>query len=295
MSKTTIAVTQMSCSEDTAANVDKAEKLVRDAAAQGAQIVLLQELFEDPYFCKLQKEEYFSTAHEATLDDPLLKRFSALAKELQVALPISFFERAGKATYNSVAMMDADGTMMGIYRKIHIPQGPGYEEKYYFAPGDIGFKVWDTAYAKIGVGICWDQWYPETARSLALLGADLLLFPTAIGSEPRAPGYDSSDHWRRTQIGHAAANLIPVCASNRIGTERDEEVELSFYGRSFITDETGALVADADRTTEGVWTAEFDWEAMRDFRSGWGLFRDRRPQHYGALLTQDGANRVAGI
>lgn len=295
MSKVKVAVTQMTCSEDFEANLDKAEQLVRDAAAQGAQIILLQELFEGPYFCKLQKYEYFSTAHEATLDDPLLARFSALAKELKVVLPISFFERADKATYNSMAMMDADGSLMGIYRKIHIPQGPGYEEKYYFAPGDLGFKVWDTAYAKIGVGICWDQWYPETARCLSLMGADILFYPTAIGSEPRVPGYDSSNHWRRTQIGHAAANLIPVCASNRMGTERDEDVEMTFYGRSFITDETGELIADADRETEGVWTAEFDFEAMRDFRSGWGFYRDRRPQHYGALLTHDGVNRVAGI
>lgn len=295
MSKVSVAVTQMACCEDFEANIDKAEELVREAAAQGSQIILLQELFEGPYFCKLQKYEYFSYAHEATLDDPFLARFSALAKELKVVLPISFFERAGKATYNSVAMMDADGTMMGIYRKIHIPQGPGYEEKYYFAPGDLGFKVWDTAYAKIGVAICWDQWFAETARCLSIQGADILFFPTALGSEPRMPEYDSSDHWRRTQIGHAAANLVPVCASNRIGTECDEEVEITFFGRSFITDETGALVVDADRTTEGVWAAEFDFEAMRDFRTGWGFFRDRRPQHYDSLLTHDGVNRVAGI
>ena len=295
MSKIKTAVTQMSCSDDSAANLDKAEAMVREAAGQGAQIVLLQELFESPYFCKLQKDEYFSMAHEAALDDSFLGRFAALAGELKVVLPISFFERAGKATYNSVAVMDADGSLMGVYRKIHIPQGPGYEEKYYFAPGDLGFKVWDTAYAKIGVGICWDQWYPEAARCMSLMGADLLFYPTAIGSEPRVSGYDSSDHWRRTQIGHAAANLIPVCASNRVGTERDEDVEITFYGRSFIADETGALVADADRGTEGVWTAEFDFEAMRDFRSGWGFYRDRRPQHYGALLTHDGLNRVAGI
>lgn len=295
MSKVTVAVTQMTCAEDFGTNIDKAEKMVREAAAQGAQIILLQELFEGPYFCKLQKYEYFADAHEATLADPFLARFSALAKELKVVLPVSFFERAGKATYNSVAMMDADGTMMGVYRKIHIPQGPGYEEKYYFTPGDLGFKVWETAYGNVGVAICWDQWFPETARNMALMGADILFFPTAIGSEPRMPDYDSSDHWRRTQIGHAAANLVPVCASNRIGTERDEDIEMTFFGRSFITDETGALVVDADRVTEGVWTAEFDFEAMRDFRSGWGFFRDRRPQHYGPLLTHDGMNRVAGI
>lgn len=293
--KTKVAVTQMSCSEQFSDNLDKAERLVRDAAAQGAQIILLQELFEGPYFCKLQKDEYFSFAHEATLDDPLLRRFSALARELSVVLPISFFERAGRAHYNSLAMMDADGAMLGIYRKIHIPQGAGYEEKYYFNPGDLGFKVFDTAYGRVGAGICWDQWYPETARSLALLGADIIFYPTAIGSEPRMPDCDSSGHWRRTQQGHAAANLMPVCASNRVGTERDEDCEMTFYGSSFITDETGALLVDADRTTEGVWTAEFDFEAIRNFRSGWGFFRDRRPQHYGTLLTHDGVTRVAGI
>lgn len=295
MSKVKVAVTQMSCSEDVAANADKAEKLVREAAAQGANIILLQELFEGPYFCKRQKDEYFCRAREASLADPFIARFAALARELSVVLPLSFFERAGQACYNSLLMIDADGSLLGLYRKIHIPQGPGYEEKYYFNPGDLGFKVYDTAYGRVGAAICWDQWYPETARSLALLGADIILFPTAIGSEPRMPGYDSSEHWRRVQAGHAAANLIPVCASNRIGTERDEEVELSFYGRSFITDETGALVADADRETEGVYMAEFDFEALRNFRSGWGFFRDRRPQHYGTLLTHDGSSRVAGI
>jgi len=292
--KTTVAVTQMACSDDFAVNLDKAEALVRKAAAKGAQIILLQELFEGPYFCKVENYEYFENAHIASLEDPLLKRFSELARELSVVLPISFFERANQATYNSLAMMDADGSMLGIYRKTHIPQGPGYQEKYYFAPGDTGFKVWNTQYGNIGCGICWDQWYPETARSLALLGADLLLYPTAIGSEPRMPGYDSSGHWRRVQQGHAAANIVPVCASNRIGTEKDEDVEMTFYGRSFITDETGALVADADRETEGVWTAEFDFDAMRNFRSGWGFYRDRRPQHYGPLLTHDGVTRVSG-
>ncbi|MGE4489496.1 MAG: N-carbamoylputrescine amidase [Kiritimatiellales bacterium] len=293
--KTKVAVTQMACSEKTEENVDRAEALVRRAAAEGACIILLQELFENVYFCKLQKYDYFSAAHEAALSDPLLGRFAALARELSVVLPLSFFERAGRAHYNSLAMLDADGSMLGIYRKIHIPQGAGYEEKYYFNPGDLGFKVFETAYGRVGAGICWDQWYPETARSLALLDADVLLFPTAIGSEPRMPGYDSAAHWRRTQQGHAAANLTPVCASNRIGTERDEDCEMTFYGSSFIADETGALVADADRVTEGVWTAEFDFESLRDFRSGWGFFRDRRPQHYGPLLTHDGVHRVAGI
>ncbi|MCJ2165066.1 MULTISPECIES: N-carbamoylputrescine amidase [unclassified Pseudodesulfovibrio] len=292
MSKTILAVTQMACIDNFAANLDKAETLVREAASKDAQIILLQELFEGPYFCKTQNHDYFAYAHEATLDDPLLARFSGLAKELGVVLPVSFFERAGKAFYNSMAMMDADGTMLGLYRKTHIPQGPGYEEKYYFNPGDTGFKVWKTAYGNVGVGICWDQWYPEAARAMALLGADVLMYPTAIGSEPTMPGCDSMPHWRRTQQGHAAANIMPVCASNRIGTERDGSVEMTFYGSSFITDPMGELIADADRTSEGVFTAAVDFEEIRNFRAGWGFFRDRRPQHYGPVMTLDGKTRI---
>lgn len=288
MSKTTLAVTQMACSDNFAENLDKAETLVRKAASDGAQIILLQELFEGPYFCKKQDHEYFALAHEASLDDPLLKRFANLAKELSVVLPISFFERAGKAHYNSMAMMDADGSMLGLYRKTHIPQGPGYEEKFYFNPGDTGFKVWDTAYAKVGIGICWDQWYPETARSMALMDADVLMYPTAIGSEPTMPDCDSMPHWRRTQQGHAAANITPVCASNRVGTEVDRDIEMTFYGSSFITDPMGELVVDADRQTEGVYMTEMDFDEIRNFRAGWGFFRDRRPQHYGKVMTLDG-------
>lgn len=294
MAKTTLAVTQMCCGEDFPANEDKAEALVREAAAQGAQVILLQELFQGPYFCKRQDHAYFAHAGVGGLDNPLLRRFSALARELSVVLPVSFFERAGKAYYNSMAMMDADGTMLGVYRKTHIPQGPGYEEKYYFNPGDTGFRVWNTAYGHIGVGICWDQWFPEAARSMALMGADLLLYPTAIGSEPGMPECDSMPHWRRTQQGHAAANIVPVCASNRISTEADRDVEMTFYGSSFITDPTGALVVDADRTTEGVFCAELDLEEIRNFRAGWGFFRDRRPQHYGRVMTLDGATRIPG-
>mgnify|MGYP000704725110 FL=1 len=269
MTKTSLAVTQMACSDDFAKNIDTAESLVREAASLGAQIILLQELFEGPYFCKKQDHTYFSYAHEATLNDPLLARLSALARELGVVLPVSFFERAGKAHYNSMAMMDADGTMLGVYRKTHIPQGPGYEEKYYFNPGDTGFKIWETSYGNVGVGICWDQWYPEAARAMALMGADVLMYPTAIGSEPTMPNCDSMPHWRRTQQGHAAANIMPVCASNRIGTETDRDVELTFYGSSFITDPMGALVADANRTTLGVLTAEVDFDEIRNFRAGW--------------------------
>ena len=292
MSKTTLAVTQMACTDDFAANLDKAESLVREAASKGAQIILLQELFEGPYFCKTQNHNHFAHAHEATLRDPLLARFSNLAKELGAVLPVPFFERAGKAFYNSMAMMDADGTMLGLYRKTHIPQGPGYEEKYYFNPGDTGFKVWETAYGNVGLGICWDQWYPEAARTMALLGADVLMYPTAIGSEPTMPDCDSMPHWRRTQQGHAAANIMPVCASNRIGTERDGNVEMTFYGSSFITDPMGELIADADRTSEGVFTATVDFEEIRKFRAGWGFFRDRRPQHYGPVMTLDGKTRI---
>ncbi len=289
MSKITLAVTQMACSDDFAANADKAEALAREAAARGARIILLQELFEGPYFCKVQNQAYFAHAREASLDDPLLARFSGLAKELGVVLPVSFFERANKAYYNSLAVMDADGAMLGVYRKTHIPQGPGYEEKYYFNPGDTGFRVWETAYGKIGAGVCWDQWYPEAARSMALLGADVLMYPTAIGSEPAMPGCDSMPHWRRVQQGHAAANILPVCASNRIGVERDGDVEMTFYGSSFITDPLGEIIADADRAGEGVFTAELDFDEIRDFRAGWGLFRDRRPQRYGPVMTLDGA------
>ncbi|OIQ52114.1 N-carbamoyl-D-amino acid hydrolase [Pseudodesulfovibrio hydrargyri] len=292
MTKTTLAVTQMACSDDLAANVDRAESLVREAAGLGANIILLQELFEGPYFCKKQKFEYFSLAHEARIDDPLLARFSGLARELGVVLPVSFFERAGKAYYNSMAMMDADGAWLGLYRKTHIPQGPGYEEKYYFAPGDTGFKVWDTAFGKVGVGICWDQWYPECARSMALMDADVLLYPTAIGSEPTMPDCDSMPHWRRTQQGHAAANILPVCASNRIGAETDDDVTMTFYGSSFITDPLGELLADADRTTQGVSTAEVDFDEIRNFRTGWGFYRDRRPAHYHTLMTLDGKTPI---
>ncbi|BCS89755.1 N-carbamoylputrescine amidase [Pseudodesulfovibrio sediminis] len=292
MSKTTLAVTQMACGDDFATNVDKAESLVRKAASSGAQIILLQELFEGPYFCKTQKHDYFAYAHEATLKDSLLARFSTLAQELGVVLPVSFFERAGKAYYNSMAMMDADGTMLGLYRKTHIPQGPGYEEKYYFNPGDTGFKVWETAHGNVGVGICWDQWYPEAARAMALMGADVLMYPTAIGSEPTMPECDSMPHWRRTQQGHAAANVMPVCASNRIGTEIDDDVELTFYGSSYITDPMGELIADADRVTEGVLLAEVDFDEIRNFRAGWGFFRDRRPQHYAPVMTLDGKTKI---
>jgi N-carbamoylputrescine amidase len=283
----TVAATQFACSPDSAGNLDKAEALVREAAARGAQVILLQELFETPYFCKDHLARHFQLAHPLP-DNPVVRRFQALARELGVALPVSVFERANNAYYNSLAMIDADGTVLGIYRKSHIPEGPGYHEKFYFAPGDTGFKVWKTRFGTLGVGICWDQWFPEAARCMALLGADLLLYPTAIGSEPHDPALDSRDHWQRCMQGHAAANVMPLVASNRVGTERGEKYAMTFYGSSFITDGTGGKVAEADRASETVLTATFDFDLLRVQRHAWGVFRDRRPELYGPLFTLDG-------
>lgn len=292
MAKVKVAATQMACSWDIESNVMRAEKLVRQAAAEGAQIILIQELFEAPYFCIDQSPEHFALAQ--TLEDSsLIKYFQNIARELQVVLPLSFFERRGNAHYNSLVMIDADGSLLDVYRKTHIPNGPAYQEKQFFTPGDTGFMVWQTRYAKIGVGICWDQWFPETARSLALLGAELIFFPTAIGSEPAYPEIDSQPHWTRVQQGHAAANLVPVIASNRIGTEKSkfiEGLEMTFYGSSFIADQTGALVAQADKTSECVLVHEFDLAEIDKQRISWGLFRDRRPAMYETLLTSDGEN-----
>ncbi|MCX7287956.1 MAG: N-carbamoylputrescine amidase [Rhodobacterales bacterium] len=288
MRQITVAATQFACSWDLPANADSAEALVRRAAAQGANVVLVQELFATPYFCIEQHPRYFDLAMSAK-GHPLIARFAALAKELGVVLPISFFERAGPAFFNSVAMVDADGRVLGVYRKSHIPQGPGYEEKYYFSPGDTGFKVWDTAFGRIGVGICWDQWFPECARAMALLGAEVLLYPTAIGSEPPAPGYDSQPHWEMVMRGHAAANILPVIASNRIGTETAPEGrEVTFYGSSFIADHTGQLMAKAGRAAEEVLIHRFDLEAIAALRASWGLFRDRRVDLYASVGTLDG-------
>lgn len=284
----TVAATQFACSWDLPANADRAEALVRQAAAQGAEVVLIQELFAAPYFCIEQHPRYFDLAQPAD-HHPLIARFSALAKELGVVIPVSFFERAGPAFFNSVAMVDADGRVLGIYRKSHIPQGPGYEEKYYFSPGDTGFKVWDTAFGRIGVGICWDQWFPECARSMALMGAEMLLYPTAIGSEPPAPGYDSQPHWEMVMRGHAAANILPVIASNRIGLEvAPDGREVTFYGSSFIADHAGQLMAKAGRVEESVLVHRFDLDAIAALRASWGLFRDRRVDLYGRVGTLDG-------
>lgn len=287
MRTVTVAVTQFACTWDTAANADTAERLIRAAAAQGAQAILLQELFETPYFCITEDARHLALARPFE-GNPLIARFAALARELGVVLPVSFFERAGEAAFNSLAMIDADGTVLGRYRKSHIPQGPGYEEKYYFTPGDTGFRVWDTAFGRIGVGICWDQWFPEAARAMALMGAELLLYPTAIGSEPPDPGYDSQPHWETVMRGHAAANVLPLAASNRIGRETQEGREVTFYGSSFLAGPTGEVAARAPRDAEAVLTATFDLDAARALRRSWGLFRDRRPDLYRALATFEG-------
>lgn len=278
-----VAVTQMSCSRNPEETLAKADRLVRQAAGKGAKIILLQELFETPYFCQLQKFEYLELAKPLG-ENPAVNHFRKVARELDVVLPVSFFERAGNTQFNSVAVIDADGEILGVYRKTHIPDGLPYAEKFYFTPGDTGFKVWNTRYGRIGVGICWDQWFPETARSLALLGAEILLFPTAIGSEPTL-GKDSRVHWRNVMVGHAAANMMPVIASNRIEKETEEESEMTFYGCSFIADNHGELVEQADDHTEAVLVHEFDFDALAKERREWGIFRDRRPEMYKTLLT----------
>src|ERR1035438_820388 len=287
MKLVTVAATQMACSWDRHANAARAEKLIRDAAARGANIVLIQELFETPYFCKDHQSRHFDLAKP--LDGhPAVEHFRRLARELGVVLPVSVFEQAGNAFFNSVVVVDADGALLGSYRKSHIPEGPGYHEKFYFSPGDTGFKVFDTRYAKLGVAICWDQWFPEAARSMALMGADILLYPTAIGSEPNDPQLDSSGHWQRTMQGHAAANIVPVVASNRIGSEQGEKYTMSFYGSSFIASPTGEKIAEADRVSESVLTASFDFDEVRRYRQAWGVYRDRRPDLYYPILSLDG-------
>lgn len=283
MRKVTVAATQMSCSWDREENLKKAESLVRQAAEKGANIILLQELFETPYFPQIQSFDYMNMC-TAPEENPAVQRFCEVAKELSVVLPISFYEKAGNTGFNTLAIIDADGKILGYYRKTHIPDGLPYAEKFYFTPGDTGFKVWDTRYGKIGCGICWDQWFPESARCMALLGAELLFYPTAIGSEPILQN-DSQPHWMRCMQGHAAANIMPVIASNRIGTETEGDSFMTFYGSSFITDETGALAAEADRESEAVLTATFDLDAIARKRREWGVFRDRRPEMYETLLS----------
>ena len=287
MRKITVAATQMSCSWDADENIQKTEDLVRLAAEDGAQIILLQELFQTPYFCLEQKFQHFDLARSLE-DDKAVAHFRVLAKQLGVVLPISYFERAGRAYYNSLAIVDADGEVLWNYRKTHIPQAPGYDEKFYFSPGDTGFRAIKTKHATIGCGICWDQWFPETARSLALRGAEVMFFPTAIGSEPQNAEIDSAGHWQRTMQGHAAANLTPLVASNRVGTEVSGTMVGAFYGSSFIADHLGAKVAEANRLDETYLVASFDLDQIEEYRRAWGIFRDRRPEMYGALRTLDG-------
>lgn len=287
MRKVKVAATQMSCTNVIEDNIEKADKLVRKAAEDGAQIILIQELFETLYFCQKEKPEFYNLATELE-ENRAISHFRKVAKELAIVLPISFYERKNNARYNSLAVIDADGEVLGVYRKSHIPDGPGYEEKYYFNPGDTGFKVWKTKYGKIGVGICWDQWFPEAARCMVLMGAEILFYPTAIGSEPESPEVDSKDHWQRCMIGHSACNLVPVVASNRIGKEMVEDSSIQFYGSSFITNGTGEKIAEAGRTEESVLIAEFDLDTIADQRIEWGIFRDRRPDLYQTILSFDG-------
>lgn len=286
-SELTVAAVQMSMVDDVDTNVATAERLVREAAATGAQVVLIPELFEGPYFCKDQLAEHLGRAR-ALEGHPTVEHFRRVASELEVVLPLSLYERAGNVLFNSVVVVDADGAVLGTYRKSHIPDGPGYTEKYYFSPGDTGFRVWSTHHGRIGVGICWDQWFPEAARVMALRGAEVLLYPTAIGSEPPDPSWDSSGHWQRVMQGHAAANLVPVVAANRVGHEVGRTTSITFYGSSFITDATGAKVAEAGREGEAVLTATFDLATLDRQRLAWGLFRDRRPDLYGPLCSLEG-------
>ena len=287
MRKVTVAAAQMESRGNTKKNIKAAEALVRFAAGQGANIILLQELFETDYFCQKPLEKHIALA--TTLEEnPAVSHFSGLAGELGVVLPVSFFERCNNAYYNTLAVIDSTGDLLGIYRKSHIPDGPGYQEKFYFNPGDTGFRLWDTAFGRIGCGICWDQWFPETARIMVLKGAEMLFYPTAIGSEPRNPQLDSRQHWQTCMQGHAAANMVPVIASNRIGTEYEEDSSITFYGSSFIAGSTGQLAAQADDHTEGAITATFDLDELALCRRSWGLFRDRRTDLYAPLLTNDG-------
>jgi len=287
MRRITVAAVQMAVGPDRDANVARAEALVREAAAHGARLVLLPELFSIPYFCKDQDPAHFALASPVE-GHPLLARMSRLAAELGVVLPVSFFERANQAYFNALATIDADGRVLGIYRKSHIPDGPGYQEKYYFNPGDTGFRVWQTRVGAIGVGICWDQWFPEAARIMVLMGAELLLYPTAIGSEPQDPELDSREHWQRVMQGHAAANMVPVIAANRIGTEVGKSCTVTFYGGSFATDGTGAVLDRLGSEAEGLVLATYDLDELARRRAAWGLFRDRRPDLYVSLLTLDG-------
>jgi N-carbamoylputrescine amidase len=272
----TVAAIQTSYGEDINANIKKTERFIRDAAKMGAQVILPSELFQGPYFCTTQEEKWFAHAHPAATH-PCVEALAPVAKELGVVIPVSIFERDGPHYYNSLVVVDADGKQLGVYRKSHIPDGPGYNEKYYFRPGDTGFKVWDTKFGRIGVGICWDQWFPEAARAMAMAGAEVLFYPTAIGSEPHDASLDTRDPWRRAMQGHAVSNVIPVVAANRIGTEASGQ---AFYGSSFIADHRGDLVESFDRSEEGVLVHSFDLDFLDRHRAAWGFFRDRRTEFY---------------
>ncbi len=282
----TVAAIQCPLPGPRAANIARVEKHVRDAAARGARVILPPELFEGPYFCREERADHFAEARTPA-DDEAVARMRDVARELGVVIPVSFFERAGQAYYNSCAVVDADGSVLGVYRKSHIPDGPGYEEKFYFRGGDTGFRVWQTRHGALGVGVCWDQWFPESARAMMLLGAEVLLFPTAIGSEPHDPGLDTRDPWQRAMIGHAVSNVVPVVAANRTGDEGGQV----FYGSSFIADARGDKVSELGRADEGVILATFDLDALARARASWGFFRDRRPDLYDVLTTADGKPR----
>jgi N-carbamoylputrescine amidase len=272
----TLGVLQGAFGEDMHANIETVTGLVREAAGKGAQVILPPELFQGPYFCTSQEERWFATAYPA-MEHPCVTALQPLAAELGVVIPVSIFEREGPRYYNSMVMLDADGKALGTYRKSHIPDGPGYQEKYYFRPGDTGFKVWDTRFGRVGVGICWDQWFPETARAMALMGAEVLLYPTAIGSEPHDAGLDTAARWRRAMQGHAVSNVIPIGAANRVGDENGQV----FYGTSFICDHTGEVVSELDRAEQGAVVARFDRAFLDRHRAAWGFFRDRRTDLYG--------------
>jgi N-carbamoylputrescine amidase len=285
--KLTVAALQCPLGGPRADNIARVDVLVREAAAKGAQVILPPELFEGPYFCRTESPAHFAEAR-ALEEDEAVAHFARVAKQLGVVIPVSFFERAGQAYFNSVALVDADGAVLGTYRKSHIPDGPGYEEKFYFRPGDTGFRVWPTRFGILGVGICWDQWFPEAARAMMLLGAEILLYPTAIGSEPHEPDLDTRDPWQRAMIGHAVSNVVPVVAANRVGTEEGQ----TFYGSSFIADPRGDKLAELDRTATAVILQSFDLDAIARTRASWGFFRDRRPELYGVLGTADGKTRA---
>ncbi len=279
----TIAVIQTACNADLVTNVQKVTDFIEKSASQGAQVILPPELFEGAYFCREEKDEFFAWAHPVA-NHPTIRRFQTLARQLRVVIPLSFFERAGQVYYNSLAMIDADGELLGVYRKSHIPDGPGYEEKFYFRPGNTGFKVWQTTYANLGVGICWDQWFPECARAMVLMGAEVLLYPTAIGTEPEEPDLNTKNPWQRAMIGHAVSNVIPVAAANRVGNEGNQ----TFYGSSFIANHRGDKVAELDESEENIILAEFDLAAIQRNRAAFGFFRDRRPDLYKIITTEDG-------